>query len=119
MRTRTHQLSCLARLLAIPEADLGDPTFYGRQRLLAKLERRLRADRGRDLARHWTYELGRHTAIYFAYRCERDAFHRDFGVDPPLPAAWKPCGPIASGPAVRTPLVLPQNEDTPGRRSRG
>jgi hypothetical protein len=83
MRTRSHQLGCLARLLGVPEADLSDPTYYGRLRLLAKLERRLRAERGRDLARHWSYEIGRHTAIYFAYRAEREAFRRDFGMEPP------------------------------------
>lgn len=83
MRTRTYQLGCLARLLAVPVADLGDPSYYGRLSLLAKLERLLQAERARSLAHHWTYELGRHTAIYFAYRAEREAFRRDFGADPP------------------------------------
>ena len=123
MRTRTYQLSCLARLLDVPAAELGDPTYYGRAALLAKLERLLRAERARGLAHHWTYEVGRHRAIYFAYGAEREAFLRDFGVEPP-PASEsalprKPCGPIASGRSAYSSLVSPSINDTPGHRSRG
>jgi hypothetical protein len=95
-----RHLRSLPHLLAIAEAEIEDRTFLGRVALLAKLKRALRAERARGAARHWSYELARHTALFAVYRRERDAFRRDFRGDTPPPnAGQKPCSSIVSGPA--------------------
>ena len=78
-----RHLRSLPHLLAIADAEIEDRTFLGRVALLAKLKRALRAERARGIARHWSYELARHTALFAVYRRERDAFRGDFGVDAP------------------------------------
>lgn len=63
----------LARLVPLWPAELADTTLSGRKRLLAKLERALRAERRRGLAGHWTYDLARHAQLLSAFRRERAA----------------------------------------------
>jgi hypothetical protein len=87
MHTLPRHLHSLPRLMAIANADIEDRTFLGRAALIAKLERALRAERTRGLARHWSYELARHSALFDGYRRERDAFRRDFGVPAPPKSA--------------------------------
>jgi hypothetical protein len=103
--------------MAIFDAEIEDRTFIGRSTLLAKLERALKEERARGLARHWSYELARHAALFAVYRREREAFRREFGASaPPNSARQKPCGSIASGPVARPSLVSqPIDKDMPGR----
>ena len=116
-----RHLRCLPRLTAVSAGELADRTFLGRAALIAKLERALRAERARGLARHWSYELARHSALFAVYRRERGDFRRDFGMEASsADVGRKPCGPIVSGPVEPAPLVFgPINVHTPGRRSRG
>lgn len=105
MRTPRH-LDCLARHLGA--GAVADRTYYGRARLIAKLERLLKAERARGLARHWSYELARHRALYDAWRIEKAAFERHF---PITPRSGKPCGPNVSGPPFAASLVLAATDD--------
>jgi hypothetical protein len=51
-------------------AEIEDVSIQGRTRLVALLERALRAERRRGLAGHWTYDLARHIQLLEAYRTE-------------------------------------------------
>lgn len=62
MPTLPRHLRSLPRLMAVADGELADRTFLGRAALIAKLECVLQAERRRGLARHWSYELARHTA---------------------------------------------------------
>lgn len=61
----------LCRLLPVWPAEIEDTSLEGRQRLILKIERALRAERRRGLAGHWTYDLARHAALYDAWQEER------------------------------------------------
>lgn len=63
----------LASLVPLWPRDLDDTSRQGRVRLIALLERALRAERRRGLAGHWTYDLARHMQLLEAYRAEVQA----------------------------------------------
>jgi hypothetical protein len=67
----------LPRVLPLWPRELDDETFEGRQRILAKLRRALRAERRRGLAGHWTYDLARHVELLRVYRLELAAERRE------------------------------------------
>jgi hypothetical protein len=56
--------------LALWPAEVDDFSAVGRQNLLAKLSRALRAERRRGIAGHWTYDLARHVELLHLYRKE-------------------------------------------------
>lgn len=60
----------LPRLVALWPRDLEDESAEGRNRVLAKLRRALRAERRRGAAGHWSYDLNRHLGLLSAYRGE-------------------------------------------------
>lgn len=66
----TQRLRELQRLLPLWPAEIGDVSPAGRKRLIATLERALRAERRRGLSGHWSYDLGRHAALLRAWRRE-------------------------------------------------
>ncbi|MFN0218062.1 MAG: hypothetical protein ACKVP4_04505 [Hyphomicrobium sp.] len=61
----------LSALLPLWPKDIDDVTTEGRGRLIAVLERALRAERRRGIAGHWTYDLARHAALHRAWTRER------------------------------------------------
>lgn len=63
-------IAALARLLPLWPHELADTTPAGRDRRLALLRKALRAERRRGLAGHWTYDLGRHSALLRCYKQE-------------------------------------------------
>jgi hypothetical protein len=63
----------LTSLLPLWPAEIEDFSIQGRTRLVATLERSLRAERRRGLAGHWTYDLARHIQLLEAYRAEMRA----------------------------------------------
>jgi hypothetical protein len=65
----------LTSLLPLWPAEIEDVSIEGRMRLVAVLERALRAERRRGLAGHWTYDLARHMQLLEAYRSETRALH--------------------------------------------
>jgi hypothetical protein len=62
--------AALARLLPLWPHELSDQSTTGRERRLSLLRKALRAERRRGLAGHWTYDLGRHSALLRCYRHE-------------------------------------------------
>jgi hypothetical protein len=60
----------LPRILPLWPAELADDSAQGRQLILAKLRRALRAERRRGIAGHWTYDLARHVELLRIYRLE-------------------------------------------------
>lgn len=68
--SRDSHLAALARLLPLWPHELSDMSAAGRLRRLALLRKALRAERRRGLAGHWTYDLGRHSALLACYRRE-------------------------------------------------
>ena len=60
----------LAQLLPLWPHELNDMTPSGRERRIALLRKALRAERRRGLAGHWTYDLGRHSALLHCYKRE-------------------------------------------------
>lgn len=70
--------SSAAKRIFGPMVDAGasayaDESLEGRQRILAKLRRALRAERRRALAGHWSYDLNRHLGLLSAYKGELGA----------------------------------------------
>jgi hypothetical protein len=63
----------LPRILPLWPHELEDESPQGRQRVLVKLQRALRAERRRGLAGHWTYDLARHVELLRVYRLEMAA----------------------------------------------
>lgn len=63
----------LARLVPLWPHEIADMSPAGRARVIAHLERALRAERRRGLAAHWTYNLARHVQLLRAYRAEKEA----------------------------------------------
>ena len=63
----------LARLLPLWPHELADTSTAGRRRIVALMERALRAERRRGRAGHWAYDLGRHAALFRALTRERVA----------------------------------------------
>jgi hypothetical protein len=57
-------------VLALWPHELDDVSTAGRQNLLVKLRRALRAERRRGIAGHWTYDLARHCELLHLYRQE-------------------------------------------------
>jgi hypothetical protein len=62
----------LARLLPLWPHELYDMTTAGREKRICLLRKSLRAERRRGLAGHWTYDLGRHSALLRCYKREVD-----------------------------------------------
>ncbi len=61
----------LSALLPLWPKDIDDLTLDGRRRVIALMERALRAERRRGIAGHWAYDLSRHAALYRAWKTER------------------------------------------------
>lgn len=81
-RMATH-LASLARLLPLWPHELADLTAAGREKRLGLLRKALRAERRRGLAGHWTYDLGRHSALLQCYKREAELAEAA-GVSPAL-----------------------------------
>lgn len=76
-RTGTGTRTCeLSRLLPLWPCEIEDVSPQGRARLVATLERALRAERRRGRSGHWTYDVARHAALLAAWRRERAALAR-------------------------------------------
>ncbi len=60
----------LSRILPLWPHEIADDSVCGRERIVAKLARALRAERRRGLAGHWTYDLARHSELLRVYRLE-------------------------------------------------
>ncbi|MGQ0456642.1 MAG: hypothetical protein ACT4OU_06235 [Hyphomicrobium sp.] len=60
----------LSALLPLWPKDLDDVSVAGRTRVIALMERALRAERRRGRAGHWAYDLARHAALYRAWKLE-------------------------------------------------
>ena len=60
----------LPRVLPLWPHELDDESLQGRQLILARLRRALRAERRRGVAGHWTYDLSRHVELLRVYRHE-------------------------------------------------
>lgn len=60
----------LPRVLPLWPHEIADESLVGRQLIIAKLARALRAERCRGIAGHWTYDLARHSALLRIYRLE-------------------------------------------------
>ncbi|MEQ1651268.1 MAG: hypothetical protein ABL897_02140 [Hyphomicrobium sp.] len=71
----TERRNELARLLPLWPNDIADLSIAGRRRIIAALERALRAERCRGKAGHWAYDLARHAALIRSWRLERVALH--------------------------------------------
>jgi hypothetical protein len=63
----------LARLLPLWPVELADLSIAGRRRIIARLERALRAERKRGIAGHWAYDLARHAALVKNWKSESAA----------------------------------------------
>lgn len=66
----------LPRALPLWPHEIEDASLDGRQRMVARLARALRAERRRGVAGHWTYDLARHVALLRVYRLELAAFRQ-------------------------------------------
>jgi hypothetical protein len=53
----------LSRLLPLWPHEISDLSIAGRRRIIATLEKALRAERRRGHAGHWAYDLARHAAL--------------------------------------------------------
>lgn len=60
----------LPALLALWPSELKDFTRPGSRRIIARLQRALRAERARGVSGHWAYDLQRHIALVRAYKAE-------------------------------------------------
>jgi hypothetical protein len=67
------ELEELTRLLPLWPHELADTSLKGRQRIVAVIERALRAERRRGQAGHWAYDLARHASLSRAWKRERSA----------------------------------------------
>jgi hypothetical protein len=63
----------LSRLLPMWPAELADTSREGRLKIIATIERAIRAERRRGRAGHWAYDLARHAALFRLLKCERAA----------------------------------------------
>jgi hypothetical protein len=70
-RAAVH-IADLARLLPLWPHELDDMTSAGCEKRIGLLRKSLRAERRRGLAGHWTYDLGRHSALLRCYKREVD-----------------------------------------------
>ncbi len=71
--TYDERMTELSRLLPMWPAELSDTTREGRLKIIAKIERAIRAERRRGRAGHWAYDLARHAALFRLLKCERAA----------------------------------------------
>lgn len=60
----------LTRLLPLWPEVIADRSIAGRRKLVATIERALRAERCRGRGGHWAYDLARHAALYRAFKRE-------------------------------------------------
>jgi hypothetical protein len=63
-----NRRAALSRVLALWPEEADDLSAVGRQNMLARLKRALRAERRRGIAGHWTYDLARHVELLHLYR---------------------------------------------------
>jgi hypothetical protein len=63
----------LTHLLPLWPHELADTSLTGRQRIVAVIERALRAERRRGQAGHWAYDLARHASLYRVWQREHAA----------------------------------------------
>jgi hypothetical protein len=74
----------LPRTLPLWPHELDDESPQGRQLILARLRRALRAERRRGVSGHWAYDLSRHVELLRLYRLElaesRGVGNREWGV---------------------------------------
>ncbi len=78
--SRYDRMRDVPRLLPLLATELLEPDrettpLAAHARLVAHLKRALRAERTRGKAGHWSYDLGRHSALLRAFRCEEAALH--------------------------------------------
>lgn len=64
----------LGRLLPLWPREIADRSIEGRRRIVATIERALRAERKRGRAGHWAYDLARHVALHRAWLRECEEF---------------------------------------------
>jgi hypothetical protein len=69
-RQHDERRMAIAKVLALWPHELADESVHGRERILAKLQQALRAERRRGLCGHWTYDLARHVELLRIYREE-------------------------------------------------
>lgn len=90
----------LPRLVLIWPAELADTSAAGRRRVVLLLERALRFERRRGLARSWSYDLGRHRALAIATRAEREALAEAAHIErSPTRRHGRSAAPIVTGAA--------------------
>lgn len=63
----------LPRLIRAVPSEMAGRDVATARRLIARLERALRAERRRGRAGHWTYDINRHIALMQALKAERAA----------------------------------------------
>lgn len=73
IRSSTERMAELSRLLPMWPAELADTSREGRLKIIATIERAIRAERRRGRAGHWAYDLARHAALFRLLKCERAA----------------------------------------------
>jgi hypothetical protein len=103
----------LPRVLPLWPHEIEDDTPQGRNRIISKLRRALRAERRRGIAGHWTYDLGRHVELLRLYRLElaasrsRNAARADSASGP---TALRPSSPEEISPERAAASAAPQPE---------
>lgn len=77
--------AAIARVLPLWPDELEDASQAGRQRILARLHRALRAERRRGVSGHWSYDLARHAELLRVYKQELAALRAqsELGAEPP------------------------------------
>ena len=69
-RPALDRRTALSRVLGLWPQELDDLSAAGRQSIVDRLRRALRAERRRGIAGHWTYDLARHVELLHLYRQE-------------------------------------------------
>lgn len=65
------EASELARLLPLWPHEVSDRSIEGRCKIIAALDKALRAERRRGNAGHWAYDVARHAALYRIWKRQR------------------------------------------------
>jgi hypothetical protein len=55
--------------------EVSDRSIEGRRKIIAALDKALRAERRRGNAGHWTYDVARHAALYRIWKRQRAELH--------------------------------------------
>jgi len=75
-KTRYCRTSDLPSLLPLWPHELEIDTAAKHEKLLAMLQKALRAERQRGIGGHWCYDLMRHSNLLMAYRAECELYNR-------------------------------------------